>query len=344
MLTDALLTRITRDISDGLIVLDMHGSIAFVNPAARGLLELPELREEAGYAAVMQEDFRSSNDDFFQFLLNAVYERDKTHVGTIRFTTRGGNVKWFRMTTSFLFGEDGKEKEGVVVQFADETEVHALTQKAKDSAAVFVIMMAAICLWTFLYQLWMMLGMPVSSSAMTLVVEIFGFGVFFLLWKRTSITLCDMGLSARGAGRYILIDTVFTVGAFLLMVAAKLVLLRVNPGMFAKKQLFNFAILNDWSYFIYPITVVVQEFLTRGVIHESIKRIMPGKHADFWAIFASSLFFGALHIHKGLVYMLGAVALLSIFGVIYRKQKTIWGLCIPHFVLGVTLGLLFELA
>ena len=60
-----------------------------------------------------------------------------------------------------------------------------------------------------------------------------------------------------------------------------------------------------------------------------------------WAEHIAS-FFGAMHIHKGLFYMLGAVALLSVFGIIYRKQKTIWGLCVPHFVLGIAVGILFE--
>ena len=48
----------------------------------------------------------------------------------------------------------------------------------------------------------------------------------------------------------------------------------------------------------------------------------------------SSLLFGALHIHRGFIYMLAATVLLGIFGVLYRKQNSIWGLCIPHFVLG----------
>ena len=34
------------------------------------------------------------------------------------------------------------------------------------------------------------------------------------------------------------------------------------------------------------------------------------------------------------MYMIAATALLSLFGILYRRQNSIWGLCIPHFVLG----------
>ena len=58
------------------------------------------------------------------------------------------------------------------------------------------------------------------------------------------------------------------------------------------------------------------------------------------AIVVSSLVFGALHLFLGLIYMLGAVVLLGGMGVLYRRQNTIWGLCIPHYVLGMALTFL----
>ena len=51
-------------------------------------------------------------------------------------------------------------------------------------------------------------------------------------------------------------------------------------------------------------------------------------------------YFVALHVAYGPIYMLGAFALLFIFGFIYNKQRTIFGLCIPHFVLGQMIAIL----
>ena len=58
-------------------------------------------------------------------------------------------------------------------------------------------------------------------------------------------------------------------------------------------------------------------------------------------VIIASLVFGAVHIHKGIVYMVGAALLLSFFGILYSKQKTIWGLCIPHLVLSWSLRILW---
>ena len=43
----------------------------------------------------------------------------------------------------------------------------------------------------------------------------------------------------------------------------------------------------------------------------------------------------------GLGFMIGSFLLLSVFGVIYERQKTIWGLCIPHYFLGLSLKLIW---
>ena len=85
---------------------------------------------------------------------------------------------------------------------------------------------------------------------------------------------------------------------------------------------------------IYPLTVILQEFLARGVMQENLRRIFTGKHAGALSIIVSALVFGVLHIAYGLPYMLGAALLLGVLGILYHKQGNIWGLCIIHYVLG----------
>ena len=41
-----------------------------------------------------------------------------------------------------------------------------------------------------------------------------------------------------------------------------------------------------------------------------------------------------------LILLIAAVALLSLFGLIYIKQRSIWGVCVPHYVLGLALLIL----
>ena len=106
------------------------------------------------------------------------------------------------------------------------------------------------------------------------------------------------------------------------------------------KPLFNWSAVSLATY-LYPLSVVLQEFLTRGAAQGCLERVLPDNSSPAISIIVSYLFFGALHVHKGLACMLGAAALLSFFGVLYKKQGTIWGLCIPHFFLGLTLTILW---
>ena len=335
-------SRITRDISDGIIVLDLHGEIMLVNKCASEILKSDDIVYGAKYSAVMMNDQNRENDRFHQFLLDAVYDKTKTHKGDLEYTCPDGTVKTLHVSTSFLFGEDGTEHEGVVIQFTDITEVSLLRRKVADSARVFVLLLGGVCLWVLTSVVWEALGKPVSETVMTKVVEVFGLGMFVYLLKYTSITLDDMGLRAdkRTVVRSIAVDSAFTAAAFAALIAIKAVLIKTGAYP-AGTPIFRFENLLDFSYYIYPITVVVQEFLTRGVIEESIRRIIPGKYSTATSIIVSSLFFAALHIHKGIVFMLGAALLLGLFGVLYKKQRNIWGLCIPHFVLGCAVGILF---
>ncbi len=342
MLEQNLLNRITRDIADGLMVLDLHGNIVFANPAAETLLGVDGLTEGQKYVEFMMNDRGSANDDFHQFLLDAVYDKENTHRGELTYICPDGRKRVFNMSSSFVFDEDKGSEEGVVIQFSDVTRVAFLRQKIRDSARIFIVMLAGLCLWVFLYAIWELLGRPVSDTVMTKAVEVMGFVIFFYILKKTSIGFEDMGLRFKGAGRAVLVDGAATALILALMLAAKALIRRLNPAAFGGPDApFFFWNRFDWADAIYPLTVVVQEFLTRGVMHESIRRIIPGKYAKLIAILVSSLFFGALHIHKGLAYMVGSVLLLGVFGLIYRRQRTIWGLCIPHYFLGMALKFIF---
>ena len=118
------------------------------------------------------------------------------------------------------------------------------------------------------------------------------------------------------------------------MVGGKVLLLRVAPGFFPEGAPFW-----DWSAgtvadIFYPATAVLQEFLARGVMQENLNRVFSGKHAMGMSVFVSSLAFGVMHIHYGLPYMLAASILLGALGMLYNRQRNIWGLCIIHYVLG----------
>lgn len=334
-----LSSRITRDITDGLIVLDLHGNIVLSNKSAIDILGNEQIGVGTKYAEIMMADENSQNDAFHQFLLDAIYDKNKPHFGNLVYFRPDGSKRVLHVVSSFLFREDMTVQEGAVIQISDITEVATLKEKVDDSAKVFVILMSALCLWVITCYLWEIIDNPISDTVMTQVVEFFGIGLFYYLYKYTSITIRDMGLGIKNLGKAICFDVILTAICLTILVAIKLYMIRT--GYFDASEPFLLFNEFDWACWIYPLTVVIQEFLTRGVIHESIRRIIPGKYSTTLSIIVSSLFFATLHIYKGLVFTAGAFCLLSIFGIMYNKQKSIWGLCIPHLMLGWAITLLF---
>ena len=329
----AIVPRILRDMSDGVLVLDAGGRVLFLNRQGAALLGTGEL-EGARYAALMAEDEDGENDGFHQFVLDAVYDKENTHTGEADYRAPGGERRRFRLTSSFLKSEDGGERAGVVVVFSDITETARLHQQRRESSTIFAVLMICVCAYLFLWSLLRYLDAEPPGWVMNLMIEAISVVMFIIVLKTTSFSIRDIGLRVTNARATFVPDIAITLAACAVLIGGKVVLLRTVPGFFPEGAPFW-----DWSVatfadVIYPLTVILQEFLARGVMQENLRRIFTGKHAGALSIIVSALVFGVLHIAYGLPYMLGAALLLGVLGILYHKQGNIWGLCIIHYVLG----------
>ncbi len=334
-----MIPRILRDVSDGVLVLDRQGTILFLNPRGEEMLEFGMDAIGKKYAAVMLGKKQKGNDNFHQFLLDSLRDSKDTHKGEIIYIKSNGEKIYLQMTTSFLFDETGKEYEGVVVQFADVTEKVLLRKKQEESSIVFISVIVYVCGWVLFYAVWDFLGRPISEHLLTQLVMLLGFVLVLVAIYCTSYSLKDAGLGFKNIKSAILVDSLITVVGVILLIGVKFLIMKVMPDFFDPDQpFFNFDF--KFSEYIYPVVVVVQEFLTRCVMHENLRRVITGKYSEWMAIIVSSLLFAVLHIHMGIFFMIGAMVLLGALGMLYRKQGTIWGLCIPHYVLGTTLTVL----
>ena len=163
-------------------------------------------------------------------------------------------------------------------------------------------------------------------------------------WAVVTLSLLDPA-GWRADGRLLTLLNLpcilLALAVLVLMIAAKLILRQFFPTvMDPKAPFFRWNALEPLDLLYIP-TVVLQELLVRGVMQGSLERILPDSYPPAVANIIASLVFGAVHIHKGIVYMVGAALLLSFFGILYSKQKTIWGLCIPHLVLSWSLRILW---
>ena len=333
------LYRITRDITDGLIVIDLKGTVVYINPSAKNILNNPALAEGAKYADFMASDNVTANDGFHQYVLDCIYDKNAEHIGLVNYTCPDGSRYILRVISSYEYNDEKTENIGVILQFSDVTEKHLAQQKQTETAVVLVALLAMLSIWNLVYGIWEYAAKPIPPHIMTMLVELMGAEGAVYILRKTSITKKDLGLHFRGTRRYVLQDGLYTLIILVAMIIAKLIM-RMKGMPAGSGPMFYFS---AWSITdtIYPLTVVIQEFLTRGVVQGSVARILPWKNRVAISIILSSLFFSALHIHLGLGFMTGSFLLLSVFGIIYQKQKTIWGLCIPHYFLGLSLKLIW---
>ncbi len=327
------LPRILRDMRDDVLALNTKGEILYLNEQGRALLGEGGDPTGQKYASLMAREAQERNDAFHQFVVDAVYDKVHAHSGEVNYVTPGGEERRFRMTSSFLRDETRQERLGVVVLFSDITEVARLQRQRREASIIFALLMIFVCVHLFLWQLLLRLGID-PRPFMTLMIEGVSLIMFFIIIKTTSFSIHDIGLRVTDARATFVPDLLITAAVAAALVLGKLALLRVAPGFFPAGAPFW-----DWSVgtvksVFYPLTVILQEFLARGVIQENLRRIFYGKHAGALSIVVSALIFGALHIFYGLTYMLAASLLLGVLGILYNKQRNIWGLSIIHCVLG----------
>ena len=334
------LPRILRDMNDGVLALNQHGEILFLNDMGRGLLGLTEDPAGERYASVfMADESDGKNDAFHQFILDAVYDKANEHTGTISYQRKDEQMRSFRLTSSFLRGSDSGDEDGVVVVFSDVTELERMQRERNDASVVFAVTIVCVSAYLFLWSVLGFFHVNVSTEVMTHVIHVISIIMFIVILKKTSFTVADIGLRIKDPKRTFIPDIAIALGVVALMIGAKLVILQFVPDAFPAGRPF-------WVWRInvmYMLISVFQEFLARGVMQENLRRIFTGKHSDAVSIVVSALIFGVLHIAHGLMYMIAATLFLGLLGVLYNKQRNIWGLAIIHYVLGasgVALGFL----
>ena len=206
----------------------------------------------------------------------------------------------------------------------------------KDSSKTFSAFLFAYCGWMIIYALWQYLGQPVSTDVMTHGVEVLGFLMFFYILGNTSLTWKDLGIKTEAPWKTVRTGLIIAVCAVVVMCIGKAVIRLFAPDAFGPEYPFFDIRAFGVRQIIYVFTAGVQEFLARSVIQGNLRRIMVGRHVGAAAIVISSMSFATLHIHLGLLFMLGAALLAGLEGILYEKQQSIYGVWIVHWVFGVT--------
>ena len=206
----------------------------------------------------------------------------------------------------------------------------------KDSSKTFSAFLFAYCCWMVVYALWQYLGQPVTTDVMTHGVEVLGFLMFFYILGNTSLTWKDLGIKTETPWKTVRTGILIAACAIAVMCIGKVVIRLFSPNAIGPEYPFFDIRAFGIRQIIYIFTAGVQEFLARSVIQGNLRRIMVGRHTAAAAIVISSMSFATLHIHLGLIFMLGAAVLAGLEGILYEKQQSIFGVWIVHWAFGVT--------
>ena len=211
------------------------------------------------------------------------------------------------------------------------------------SSYAFMIILSFFSGWIMLFGAWEYFGRPIVVEIMSKILIYSALALAVYTKYHLKLKAEECGLKFKGIKNAVITDCVIAAAGLALLILAKLILLKTVPGFtfYCKDDaFFDFTKYEWYRYFLYLCSVFAQELVSRGLIHEQARIVINSKHRETLSIVLSSLIFAAAHVHLGLIYMLSAGLLLGILGIVYRKQGTILGLCIPHYVLGEFLGIL----
>lgn len=121
-INEIIYRNIARDMSAGLVVLNMDGTVDYCNPRAEEILGMTgEEMHTRPFAHLLFED--DGNDDFVQLILEAVYEKNTLRMGVVPYH-RDGCIKQLTVRTSYLRENDVNA--GVICMMDDITELTEL--------------------------------------------------------------------------------------------------------------------------------------------------------------------------------------------------------------------------
>ena len=326
--------RILRDMDDSVLALDNHGHIMYMNPQCQLLLGLQDDVLGRTYAEVFFDRQDTRNDDFHQFLVDAVLEKERTHTGTVSFTDAQNYTRYLRITSSFLKNGADHEANGVVLVLSDITETEVLKKKRYDASIVFSCVIACISMYLLVLATLDFLQIHVPTTILSLILNAMVFCFSLVIYHKTEFSSEELGLKVKDYKATFLPAIGISIVLVAILMVVKLVMLRLTPGFFPNDAPFWNWDIGIYGWVGYIFCCIIQEFLARSMLYGSIRKLFDGKYAVVAAMVLSTLLFGAVHIAHGFMYMAGAIILLGSLSGLYEKQGNIWGVAIIHYVMG----------
>lgn len=173
-------------------------------------------------------------------------------------------------------------------------------------------------------------GIPAEYGA-KYIEAVMAVGTIFL-WKTTDFVQPWLGMKVeKGTGRKTAVTCIaIAVGITALYIIARLVLQNFVPEIAARPFFRTYFWVKLRRFYVF--TAIIEELLSKGVLQYGLEKTLP-KCGWKVAVAVMAAIFGILHLHQTLYYIIGAMALAVVSGILYHKQGNIWASATLHFFL-----------
>ncbi|WP_408071560.1 CPBP family intramembrane glutamic endopeptidase [Butyrivibrio sp. JL13D10] len=232
------------------------------------------------------------------------------------------------------------DKHKIKDEVSDPVEyARKMEQKFHDASALLAILMSGICAWLMFYALWKTLGRPFSIAFMVQAEDALGIFLFIEAYRHTSFSWSDLGLWTDEPAKVVKQALIICALGFAGLCLVKYVGQLYDPSLFRTEHgFFDIHRFNLYQV-LYLFTAFIQEFIARSALQSNLKRIAI-RNKSAYSIIQASIIFAMFHIQYGFFFMIGAATLGGLLGIMFDRQKTLLGVWIVHWFLGVAAYLL----
>jgi PAS domain S-box-containing protein len=320
---------------DAVLSLDHAGKIIMLNPAAAKLLHV-RAEESIGRSFAEMFIFREDLETLNDCIIEAMYDPSTPHVSEICLPGVDDDVQHLVVRTNLLKSDTG-DSNGVVAVIADISEQVRLLEERVEQKRMqnqfghfFIYILSIYGIGTIVnYTLKIYSGsLDAYSTLFNLIYLLILIVPSLLTIRIMHVPISTLGLTLNNWKKSLVEGVVASVG--LIAVGSLLVLILEHFSAVPSRR-FTFSFAQVLLYYFHSF---LQEMMARGIVQSSFEQFFDDQKG-FKSVLLTSLFFGMLHIHFGMIAVCLAFVAGLFFGAFYQRHHNLIGVTVLHGTLGI---------
>lgn len=212
-----------------------------------------------------------------------------------------------------------------------------MAKEDKQNITVFIFSLAGILILVLVNKIFELLwpGMSIDESR-NIMIKIFMvistiIAGILVLCKKLSFSIECFKISKECNVKREIIEAVAVVLIFSAVLLGYRLYLNTKDPVLAARPLFALH-LNRNLRWAYPLVALWQELLVKPLWQDNVKTALGGR--KWLTLIYIGLLFGILHMNYPIYMVLGAGVMCFVTGILYERDRNIWGVWFMHFCFG----------